>query len=118
MTYVLRDWTKGLYSCVRFRHSYTITVHMYINLVYILCFSPNHIFRKFKFLFHENCQYTGVWIYCGVSKYCSVCLKIGYTLRFSLNICYYLCIQHLQYINSYIQYNFIGKGFGHKFCST
>ena len=38
--------------------------------------------------------------------------------KFSLDILYYLYIQHLQYINSYIQYNCIGKGFGHKFCST
>ena len=36
----------------------------------------------------------------------------------SLNIFYYHYIQHLQYINSYIQYNFTGKEFGHKFCST
>ena len=43
--------------------------------------SDSCIFFKFEFLFHEDTQYTGVW------KYCTVCLKIDYTLRYLEYIC-------------------------------
>ena len=49
-----------------------------------------------------------LWEYLDIQFYC---------LIYSLNILYYLYIQHLQYINHYIQYNAIHK-FGHKFSST
>ena len=52
---------------------------VWIRLIGIITLFESNLFsyqiEKFEFLFHEDSQYTGVW------KYCTVCLKIDYTLR-------------------------------------
>ena len=84
---ILFDSTSG--DCVHVDFNCLFNRVSEPNLVSNLFFvqSDSRFFSKFKFLFHKDSQYTSVWKYCNVRKYCGVCLKIDYTLRCLEYIC-------------------------------